>query len=670
MAGVQLSGLASGMDTSSLISQLMEIERQPIYNKYDQIDKIEEEKKAWQDIDSRISSLESAISDLKFSSTFNSKIVTSTDETKVTATATTSAAITSLTIEDIVLAKPGQITSTDALDLSDGIKAFTIGTEDVSSLVNNRFDENETMGIVAGDFTINEKTISVEEDDTIYLVVNKINAANAGVTASVDENGNFKLEATEASASRKIEIGTEDASGFLTAMGMADIIGTTVENGSSPDYLKTISEVKADNPGSTLDGVQSGFFTINGYTFEVDESVDTLNSLVSKINSADAGVTAFYNNNTKKVTLTADEAGDDIILENDTSGFLTSMNLMNGADDTDADANRSVYEGSNSSVKINGVEFVEESNSFSVNGVNIELKGATEAGEKVDLAVEQDVDKAYDKIKAFIDKYNEVIEKIESYTGEEGIMQGNSQLNNMKFNLRAKLTYTVEGVDSSYNQLAMLGIKVDSNTSSKLSVDNAQLKQAIEENPDAVQELFTLDSGITKITGEVVGTGDGTIVDFELTEVPDDDNIDSMQITVDGKTYTSDGETYKLITAGEPGENEIFVNTLTGDITFGTAPSGEITATYYYENSDANGGIAERLDEYLRPFTVYNGTLDNQISGIDDRVEDMNEWITSYEYRIQMREDSLRAQFTAMEQAMSTSNSQSQWLTSQIAGLS
>ena len=40
MAGIQLSGLASGLDTSTIISKLMELEKKPIYSKYEKISKI------------------------------------------------------------------------------------------------------------------------------------------------------------------------------------------------------------------------------------------------------------------------------------------------------------------------------------------------------------------------------------------------------------------------------------------------------------------------------------------------------------------------------------------------------------------------------------------------------------------------------------------------------
>lgn len=652
--GLQLGGMVSGMDTASIIDQLMGLERQPVYKKQDEIQEIEDEKKIWGNVNSKLTSFNTAASNLSFSSTFGSKLVSSTDEDKVTATATSSASNTNYVLEDVVLAKAGQVKSEDQIDLNDGIKA-NIETDSNITDPNKRFTEDGS--VIEGSFKINGKTISVKADDTINLVITKINGAGAGVKASFNsELGKFKIEQSTEGESKKIEIDGGDTSNFLTEVGLGEQLGETIENGENPDYLKKISEVDA------FSTIESGFFTINDYTFELDKEEDTLNSIISKINSSDAGVLAFYDNDSKTVSLTAKNAGDDITLENDTSNFLTNLNLMNQIGDTDETEGKSVYEGTDATFKMNGVEFTKENNEFTINDVNIKLKSATETGEKITLGVSTDNEKALEKIEKFITKYNDLVGYLESKTGKEGALQGDSTANNLIFNLRNKLMMPISGTDSKYNQLALVGITAETSTSSQLTLDKTKLKEAMEDDAEAVKKLFTQSTNSGSVTAENVGTGDGEKTHFSLDFVPT--SVDNLLITAAGIEYTAEN----IITSGTPDVGEILLNTSTGDLTLAEAleEGEEITATYDYKSGI---GISEKMKDYLKPYTRYSGVLDQHTKMLDAKIDDMNDWILSMNSRLTMREDSLKRQFGAMESAMQTSQSQGEWLAGQLGSM-
>ncbi|MCW3021642.1 MAG: hypothetical protein JWR30_964 [Conexibacter sp.] len=89
MAGIQLSGLASGMDTASLISQLMAIERTPRTKiTFDQ-SATTKRQSLLQDINTKLTALKSANDDLKSAATWvDTQSVESGDATKLTATRT------------------------------------------------------------------------------------------------------------------------------------------------------------------------------------------------------------------------------------------------------------------------------------------------------------------------------------------------------------------------------------------------------------------------------------------------------------------------------------------------------------------------------------------------------------------------------------------------------
>src|SRR5215217_7389307 len=87
MAGLQLGGLASGMDTDGVIAQLMALERQPA-TRWSQQKKVSEAREqVLKDILSRVKNLQTAARDLKSVTTWtDTQTVESSDNTKITAT--------------------------------------------------------------------------------------------------------------------------------------------------------------------------------------------------------------------------------------------------------------------------------------------------------------------------------------------------------------------------------------------------------------------------------------------------------------------------------------------------------------------------------------------------------------------------------------------------------
>ena len=95
------------------------------------------------------------------------------------------------------------------------------------------------------------------------------------------------------------------------------------------DPSKSFNGTGSDDPNLQpgLD-VTSGSFQINGTTIDV-QADDSINSVLDTINSSGAGVTATFDAATEKVLLTQDTPGStqDIVLSNDTSGFLAAAKL-------------------------------------------------------------------------------------------------------------------------------------------------------------------------------------------------------------------------------------------------------------------------------------------------------------------------------------------------------
>src|SRR5690625_1767103 len=82
-----IDGLASGLNTTEIIQQLMQIERRPVVLIEQRIQTHQQRMDAWRDVNMRLASLETRLGDLLLNSTFERRTATSSNADIVTATA-------------------------------------------------------------------------------------------------------------------------------------------------------------------------------------------------------------------------------------------------------------------------------------------------------------------------------------------------------------------------------------------------------------------------------------------------------------------------------------------------------------------------------------------------------------------------------------------------------
>ena len=216
-------------------------------------------------------------------------------------------------------------------------------------------------GVASGSFTINGVSISVNKDtDSLSSIVSRINGTGAGVTANFNASTN-KIELATTSASENLIAVGNDTTGFVAATGLSS--ANTIR-GSIADDGQALSSTAA------FAGVTSGSFTINGVAIAVDPGQDSLNTLIARINTSGAGVTASYDSSTDKVKFTSNVAGANLAIENDTSGFLAAAKIATGVTGTyfDPDAAFNAT-GSNAPAFDDGRRV--QAGSFTVNGTTI-----------------------------------------------------------------------------------------------------------------------------------------------------------------------------------------------------------------------------------------------------------------------------------------------------------
>jgi flagellar hook-associated protein 2 len=393
---LRFSGL-SGIDTESMIDKLMKAERKPLNAIKQKKQLLEWKRDDYREVNKLLLELRDLARDMRYSTNFTKKTIFSSNDTIAGITASNNAVNGTYTLKVNKMASTASLTSTSPLGISnpDTDKINQTGTDQVFTLT------GETGTV----------TITVTADDTIYTLVDKINAekGKTGVQVSYDkENDRLFFLSSKTGENSKIIIG---------------------------------------------------------------------------------GTNAAWAQNTFKLSVLSDQ-------------------------------------GSNAQINLNGTDLEFDSNIIFVNGLTISLKSEQKIDDPpINLTVSNDVAGVFDNIKKFIDKYNEVIGKINDKISEEkirnlvwptdeerekmkdselelweknakkGMLQRDPLIKRYLDQFREDFSTPLVGAPPEMDSLFDIGIEPgDWKEKGKLHINEDKLKAAIASNPDGVMALFVTNS--------------------------------------------------------------------------------------------------------------------------------------------------------------------------------
>jgi flagellar hook-associated protein 2 len=176
--GISLSGISSGIDTSSIVDQLMAIESQQLTRFTTRQRKYEAEATGLKDVQSKLKTLKSALADLQSSSLWgNAQTASSSDATRVA----TSIASSTVALPQDFSVEVTALATARRDDYAWGGQSQITFTHPTDSA------QNVTISLSSGATTIDD-------------AVKSINAANAPVWATKDASGNLLLQQRTAGA--------------------------------------------------------------------------------------------------------------------------------------------------------------------------------------------------------------------------------------------------------------------------------------------------------------------------------------------------------------------------------------------------------------------------------------------------------------------------------------
>lgn len=271
---LRMTGMYSGMDTESIVSQLVKTKSTKVTNLKNEQKKLEWKQTAWQDLNSKIYNMYSkTLSNLRLTSAYSKKSTVSSDSTKATVVASEGAVNGTQTLKVNKLAKSGYLTGAKL----DGKTTTTTGTDgkDVTKVVNwettdklSEIDSNltgKTISITTGSGTDAKTTdIEITADMTINDLVAKFK--DAGVNASFDTtNQRFFINSTGTGSAKNFTL-TSDDSTALASLGLDPNTTYTDINGSKNSCVK-------------IEG-QDAEIVLNGATFVSDSNTFSINGLI------------------------------------------------------------------------------------------------------------------------------------------------------------------------------------------------------------------------------------------------------------------------------------------------------------------------------------------------------------------------------------------------------
>ncbi|MFM9994196.1 MAG: flagellar filament capping protein FliD [Phycisphaerales bacterium] len=330
---------------------------------------------------------------------------------------------------------------------------------------------NGGTGVGTGRFNISDSTGATDEvtigenDATLGDIIKRINSNSTRVEARLNAGGDG------------IELYEPATGGGILAITVEDETGNVAGN------LNIEGEAETAGPTGTING---SFERVVEF-----EATDGLDAIVTKINEARVGIAAAVINDGAggtpyRLSLTATTTGSAGRMVIDTGGFDLGLATL----DTGNDAR--VFFGSTDPAK--AVLLSSSANTLDgvITGVSIDLNGTS--AQPVSLTITRDTAAVEGAVQKFIEAFNGVVDRINTQTRyvAETKTKGPLLGDGASITLRNRLFETVQGkaigVNGAFDRLADVGVTVGSG--GKLELDKERLREAIEEDPQGVADLF------------------------------------------------------------------------------------------------------------------------------------------------------------------------------------
>lgn len=632
----RISGLASGMDTETLVEQLTSGTTAKIESAYQQKELLEWKQDAYREVINKLNDFNntyfgSTSGTILFGDSLGKPTASVSDASSTSGTSSyvsvvpgSSAQSGSVFISDIVsLATGAKVSSSSKVSTAPTI---TVDTSTLSGLSGKAL--NVTLDGVTKTLTFAEETYSTAQDvqDALQTLVD--DAFGSGRITISESGGTLSVDAQSSMVTLKnSDVKNGEASSILS---FTDGASNRLKSGMALSDLSL-----------GISATDSISFAINGESFTFTGS-QTLGKVLTAINSSKANVTIAYSNVSDTFTITSKETGAaSAISYSDTSGSFLGSILGEGV--KTAGTNAVIKVGlDGSEEEADQVTLTRSTNTFDINGSTYTLNGKASGTqtESVSVKIAPDTDTMVDKIVKFVDDYNKLLASLTDKINEEydsdylpltddqkekmsdsdealwtekaktGLLRNDLALTSIASSLRSAMYASLSSLGDSSSTLGVIlsdiGITTGAYTDyGQLTIDEDKLRASIAKDPQKVLSLFTQKASVGY----------------------------SQYNTTENKTlrYKESGLAWRI--------NDIVKNNLS--------------------QIGKKGALIELVGSPANNFTG-STTYSKKISNMESTIYTLEEKLIN-------EQDRYWTKFTAMEKSLQSLNSQSSWLTQMLS---
>lgn len=565
-SSLALSGLASGINWTNIINDMVAAESAPITTMQSQQTTIKSKNTAYQTIGTDLTNLQNDAAKLSSPDFFLTATTSSSDPAVATAASQpgTPLGTYSFAVSQLATATVKNGSPVSAQPVS--------STTDVSTVDLNSSAFAEP--ITAGTFTVNGQTITVAATDSLQSVFTQIyNKTGGAVTASYDPS----TDGINLASSSTITLGSgADTSNFLQATQL-------YTNGTGAvSSLNPLAGINLDAASSQANlatpisdgGSGQGAFQINGVTINFDASTDSVNDILQSINNSAAGVTATYDGANHRFVLTNNNTGNTSMTLQDVTGtFLAASGLSGGGLQTGVNLKYSINGSSPMTSESNTVD----ASSLGLTGLSLT---ALSTG-STNVTVSPDTSTIGTAITNFVNDYNTVQNYINSQTtvssttssttgstdstttttGTPGLLMGDMDAEGIATNLRQLVDASpLSGLVQNLNDIG-----ISSNgTDNTLSTNSQVLNDSLANNLSQISQLFTdPTSGLAATVGSYLTdtlASNGIVKTKEQSLTTESTNITNSITTLQQKITNDETEMQNQFVEMEDAINTINVS--------------------------------------------------------------------------------------------------------------
>ena len=676
MATFSSTGIGSGLDVSSLVTQLVALERKPIVALDAKEAGLQAKLSAYGSLKGALSGFQDSVRSLNAISKFQALSAVSADNTVYTASAASTASAGGYAVEVTQLAQAHKVTSGAFTNVTDVVGTGTLTFQ---------------YGTFSGSFTANSakasQTVTISSGtSTLAGIRDAVNAANIGVTATILNNGTtnqliFTSKDTGAANSLKITVAdTSDASNTDNA-GLSqlayDPAGTA---GNGKNLTETVAALNATLTVDGITGISKASNTvtdvIQGVTLTLLKksatgvsTALTVSRDTSAVKSAVASFVQAYNDLNKTVTnLTKYDAAakKGAVLQGDNSA-LSVLSQVRGA------LNKVItgLSGSYTTLSQIGISF-QTDGTLSFDTTKLQTAIDTNFNDIAGLFV--NIGKPTDSLLSYLsatDKtqagsYAVNITQLATHGALAGVTTASlahtAGTFTAPFTVDATnntLSLKVDGVQSgtitlasgTYTTAAALVAEIQSKINGDTALTNASKTVTVTFDNATSKLTISAASYGAASTVEITSIGTGTTASLGLSVGAGTAGVD-VAGSINGVVAAGIGQSL----TGATGDASEGLKLLITGVTTGSR------GTVAYSK-----GYAYQLDKLADQLLGTAGPIASRTTGLNDTIKNIGTRRDAMSLRLADFEKRLRAQFTALDTVVSQMKTTSEYLTRQLA---